>query len=114
MKKNALIGKKGEEFAKEFLIAKEYTILHTNWRHKKSEVDIIAQHKNVIVFVEVKTRNNIDFGNPESFVDNNKIKKLREAADAFIEKYNWQDELRFDIISIEKENKIIHFEDAFY
>ena len=54
------------------------------------------------------------FGTPESFVDKHKIKKMREAADAYIELYDWKGELRFDIIAIEKNNMITHFEDAFY
>jgi len=114
MKNKAEIGKNGEILAKEFLLGKNYIILHTNWRHKRSEIDIIAQDKKIIVFVEVKARNNNLFGNPEEFVNANKIKKMREAADAYIEQFDWKGELRFDIISIEKDNKLTHFEDAFY
>ena len=39
---------------------------------------------------------------------------MKEAATAYIELYDWKGELRFDIIAIENENKIMHFEDAFY
>ncbi len=114
MKKNALIGKNGELLAKEYLLSKNYIILHCNWRFKRSEIDIIAQNKNVIVFVEVKARNNSTFGNPEDFVNANKVKKMHEAADAYIELFDWKGELRFDIIAVEKDNKLTHFEDAFY
>ncbi len=114
MQNNAKTGENGELLAKEFLLQKKYIILKTNWRFKRSEIDIIAQDKNIIVFVEVKTRNNSSFGNPEDFVTAHKIKKMQEAADAYIEEFNWQGELRFDIIAIEKNNKITHFEDAFY
>jgi putative endonuclease len=109
-----LTGKNGELLAKEFLLEKEYIILQLNWRYKRSEIDIIAQDKNVIVFVEVKARNTTSFGNPEDFVTANKVKKMHEAADAYIELFDWKGELRFDIIAVEKDNKLTHFEDAFY
>ena len=47
-------------------------------------------------------------------MDANKIKKMQQAADAYIELFDWQGELRYDIIAVEKNNKITHFEDAFY
>jgi putative endonuclease len=114
MNKKAEIGENGELLAKKFLEEKAYIILHSNWRYKRSEIDIIAKDKNNIVFIEVKARNSNLFGNPEDFVNDNKIKKMREAADAYIEQYDWHGELRFDIIAIEKDNKITHFKDAFY
>lgn len=104
----------GEKKAIEYLKNKNYTILFENWRNKRAEIDIIAQDGKVIVFVEVKTRTNLSFGHPEDFVDAKKIKKMQEAAEAYIEQFDWKGELRFDIISIEKDNKISHFEDAFY
>lgn len=114
MQKTTQTGQNGELLAQEFLKKKNYLILHTNWRHQHAEIDIIAKDGNMIVFVEVKARNNDRFGLPEDFVDDKKIEKMQEAAEAFIEEYNWDGELRFDIISIEKDNVITHFEDAFY
>ena len=61
MQKNHETGEKGEQLAIEFLKSKHYQILHTNWRHNHSEIDIIAQDGNVIVFVEVKSRKNNKF-----------------------------------------------------
>lgn len=107
------IGNNGEILAQEYLVNKNYLILHTNWRFKHAEIDIIAKDKNIIVFVEVKYRKNKNFGYPEEFVTKNKIKKMHEAAEAYIEQYNWNGELRFDIIAIEDKN-IQHFIDAFY
>lgn len=114
MQKSAQTGTAGENLAQSYLKNKNYIVLFTNWRHKRSEIDIIAQDGKIIVFVEVKTRNNTSFGNPEEFVDKNKIKKMQEAAEAYIEQFDWHGELRFDIIAIEKDNVITHFEDAFY
>jgi putative endonuclease len=107
------IGESGEERACQFLEEKKYQILHKNWRFKHAEIDIIAKSQNIIVFVEVKFRKSNKFGYPEEFVSKHKIKKMHEAAAAYIETNNWDGELRFDIIAIEG-NNIEHFEDAFY
>lgn len=114
MQKTTEIGKKGENLAKDFLIAKNYTILFMNWRYKHSEIDIIAHDGKMVVFVEVKSRKNNQFGNPEEFVTKQKIKKMHEAAEAYIVQFDWKGELRFDIIAIESNKDIMHFEDAFY
>lgn len=111
------IGAKGEAKAVDFLIDLGYKILHNNWRFKRSEIDIIALDSNILVFVEVKLRKASNFGFPETTVNDNKIKKMHEAADSYIAEFNWHGELRFDIIAIaetKKGNKIKHFIDAFY
>jgi len=52
------IGNMGEDLATKFLKQKGYKILKRNFRSKNNEIDIISQHQNVLVFVEVKTRTN--------------------------------------------------------
>ena len=110
-------GNNGEKLAVEMLVQKGYNILHTNWRNEKSEVDIIAEHNNVIVFAEVKTRSTDYFGDPAEAVQKKKQKMLVKAAEAYIELNNCDQEIRYDIISIvinKGETKIEHIEDAFY
>ena len=110
-------GNNGEKLAVEMLVLKGYNILHTNWRNEKSEVDIIAEHNNVIVFAEVKTRSTDYFGDPAEAVQKKKQKMLVKAAEAYIELNNCDQEIRYDIISIvinKGETKIEHIEDAFY
>lgn len=114
MQKNKETGEKGEQLAVEFLKSKKFKILHTNWRNSHAEIDIIAQDGNVIVFVEVKSRKNNKFGHPETFVGKAKMKKMHEAAAAYLINSDWKGELRFDIIAIENKEKLTHFEDAFY
>ena len=109
-------GKFGEELAKEYLINHGYKILHTNWRVKHLEVDIIAQKDIFLIFCEVKYRTSNAFGEPESFVTIQKQKRIIGAAETYIELYQWQGESRFDVISILAENgtvKINHIEDAY-
>ncbi|MDH5365969.1 MAG: YraN family protein [Cyclobacteriaceae bacterium] len=108
------IGAKGEKLAATYLQNKGYKIVTLNYRYKHSEIDIIAQNENIVVFVEVKTRSSKNFGNPEEAVNDKKERKVIEGAENYIFENNWQGRIRFDIIAIDlKTDEIIHFEDAF-
>ena len=109
-------GKIGEELAKKYLIDHGYKILHTNWQAGHCEVDIIVEKNNILVFCEVKYRSYNTFGEPESFVTKQKQRNIIKAAAIYIERYRWQGENRFDIVSVltERESvKINHIEDAY-
>lgn len=123
-------GKKGEELALQFLIKNGFEKLASNFRAGKGngagsngEIDIIVKKENIIHFIEVKTRKNDNFGNPESFVSEAQANKISQTAELFLEKYeeelkqNFKGFIQFDIISIlfEKDNlkEILHLEDAF-
>ncbi len=110
------LGKKGEKLALEALKKKGYTILETNWRHEKQEVDIIAKDKDELVIVEVKTRSTAFFGAPEDAVTPAKATRLIEAAEAYAELHNLDMDIRFDIVSIvmDKEISMNHIKDAFF
>ena len=111
------LGKKGELAACEFLLLKGYEIIATNWRNEKAEADIIARKENLIILAEVKTRSTEYYGLPEEAVGKRKQKMMVKAAEAFLEEYKLNNEVRYDIIAIiinEKEHKIEHIEDAFY
>lgn len=108
----------GERLAREYLLSKGYAILKTNYRVGNAEVDIIAEHKKQVVFVEVKSRHQTQFGNPEIAVNREKRSNMKRVARSYIEKHKLKGEVRFDIISIlvPKQGKpdITHFEDAFF
>lgn len=112
------LGKRGEELASIFLTEKGYTILTTNFRHKKGEIDVIAQQNETIIFVEVKTRKSNHFGYPEESISEQKQMKLQETALAFLQQEELTDyPIRFDVIAITfSKNKptIFHIEDAFF
>jgi putative endonuclease len=109
-------GNKGEELAANFLIAKGYEIVAKNYRYKHAEIDLIVSKDKWLIFVEVKTRHSVAFGEPESFVTNKKAAKVIEGAEQFVFEQQWDGPIRFDIVSIKLgENlEIEHFEDAFY
>ena len=69
-----------EDFAVSFLSKKGYKILDRNFRSKFGEIDIIALHGNVLVFVEVKSRRSDKFGVPQLAVGAKKQEKLSKIA----------------------------------
>ena len=110
------IGNKGEENAANFLFANGYEVLERNYRFGRGEVDIIALKNSVMVFIEVKTRKNTNFGYPETFLSEPQQDRIHRAAEEYVLRKEWQGEIRFDIIAIlwdGKEPTLDHFEDAF-
>ena len=77
-------GKQGEEIATQYLTKKGYQILERNFYARKGEIDIIAKEKQEIVFVEVKTRSNHQYGNPAEAVDSHKIHHIYDTAKYYL------------------------------
>ena len=94
------LGKWGEDLAADYLQRKGYTIIERDWKSGKRDLDIIAQDGNIIVFVEVKTRRNRLFGEPEESVDYHKLQNLQQAISHYVKFKHIRQEIRFDIISI--------------
>lgn len=94
-------GKRGEEIATRFLQKLGYKILQQNFRIKNGEVDIIAIDKNVLVFVEVKTRKSTEFGTPFEAITPWKLKSLINVAQYYkLTHPKLPESLRIDAISI--------------
>ncbi len=107
----------GEEVAAAYLCDKGYTILERNWHSGHRDIDIIAQQGGTLVFVEVKTRRNTEYGTPEHAVDWQKRRNLRHAANHYIHYRRLSCPTRFDIVtvvgSLDCEEPVIHhFEDV--
>lgn len=111
------LGAWGERKAAELLEEKGYEILERDWHFGHRDLDIVAMKDGVLVIVEVKTRRNNDFLEPEQAVDRRKIKSLLLAANAFVKLRGIDAEIRFDIISVIGTDdsccEIRHMEDAF-
>lgn len=111
------LGKIGEGIAVAYLQKKGYEILCRNYTFKKSELDIVTRKGELLVIVEVKTRNSDYLAGPEITVTKKKQRALIKAANFYIEDHQLECETQFDIISIihnSNEIKIDHIEDAFY
>ena len=96
------IGKQGEEIATQYLKEKGYQILERNFYARKGEIDIIAKEKREIVFVEVKTRSNHQYGNPAEAVDVRKIHHIYDTANYYLYRKKIENNpTRFDVIEID-------------
>lgn len=99
------LGKLGEKIATEYLEKNKYQILKRNFYCRHGEIDIVAKDKNEIVFIEVKTRSNRNFGRPSEAVNRIKQKHMYKSAKYFLYKANCLNYLiRFDVIEILLEN----------
>lgn len=116
LSKNKEIGYKGELIAIEYLVKAGYEVICKNYRNTRYEIDIIAQKDDTLVFVEVKTRNSLIYGDPEESVDNRKIDRILKCAHEYIVESGWVKEIRFDIITVNLRQvpAINHIRDAFF
>ncbi len=99
--KRQAFGKEGEKAAVKKLKKLGYRILETNYRASFGEIDIVAEHDAMVVFVEVKSRTTTDFGLPAAAVTVAKQKKLVRLAKSFLAKHKiTQRDCRFDVVSV--------------
>jgi len=111
------IGTAGEQAAREYLEEKGYEIQKMNYTQKYGEIDIIAlSPENVLVFAEVKTRKNSDYGLACEAVDRKKQEKIIKTAMS----YYYSGDMRFDVVEVYYEDNdgfsvknINHIENAF-
>jgi putative endonuclease len=108
-------GIQAEKLALTFLSNKGYILLEKNLRTANSEVDLIVLDAQFdeIVFVEVKYREKIDYGEGSQAVDQRKLNSMIKVANSYLRKKQFQKAYRFDIISISgslERPKIKHFE----
>ncbi len=98
---NLAIAKRGEYAAARYLESLNYDIIERNWRCPAGEADIIALVDNIIVFVEVKTRSNLDKGFPEEAVTAKKRSRYERIAAYYLKDFNKTDmQVRFDVIAL--------------
>lgn len=100
MAKHNTLGTEGEALAAEWLKEQGYSPLHLNWRYSHYEVDIVAAYGDILHFIEVKTRQNNTFGEPEESVDKKKIANLMKAGEEFQYQYPQWKRVQYDILSV--------------
>ena len=94
------IGKLGEHKAGNYLKRRGYQILETNYRTKAGEIDLIAKEKDCLVFVEVKTRTNAEYGTPAEAVSFYKQQHMINSARYYLARQGGECECRFDVIEV--------------
>ncbi len=100
------VGILGEKLARDFLQKRGYRILESNYRCAAGEIDIIARHKDYLVFVEVRTKRSLEFGSPEESITPTKMERLRAVASHYQQTHNdlpasW----RIDVVAVELDQK---------
>lgn len=117
MKDNRTKGIIGEEIAIKYLRSQGYKILDRNYRTNIGEIDIVAVKKDLLIFIEVKARSNINYGYPYEAVNWQKQEKIIKTSYIYLKhKHLDKYQIRYDIIEIflQNEPKINHIENAFY
>ncbi len=111
-------GFRGEEEARRFLEKKGYRTIECNYHYGHGEIDIILRDGEVLVFCEVKTRMNDQFGPPELAITPKKQSQIRKTAEGYLfEKGIREQVCRFDVVAIRMEDGkpvINHLPNAFY
>ena len=120
MVKSKISGSWGEALAAEYLRKRKYKIIAVGYQCRFGEIDIIAQNRKNLIFVEVKLRKNGDFAKARDYVDRNKQDRIRMTASLFLSQNPTKLQPRFDVIEIyapdgveTKNPEIQHMEDAF-
>jgi putative endonuclease len=100
------VGKLGEKAAQKFLKKRGYRIRETGFRCRHGEIDIIAQQKDCLAFVEVRTKSNLDFGTPEESITQAKKERLIATALTYATTHQDIPSLwRIDVVAIELDDK---------
>jgi len=100
------VGKLGEKAARKFLKKRGYRIREVGFRCRHGEIDIVAQQKDYLIFVEVRTKSNLDFGTPEESITRAKKEKLITLALTYTNTHqNLPSLWRIDVVAIELDDK---------
>lgn len=116
MDQKHLTGSEGEAVAARYLKRRGYTIVGQNYACRFGEIDVIAQNREYIVFVEVKTRKNEEFAAAREFVTPAKQARVQKAAMLWLQQNETDLQPRFDVIEVIGRGitqKINHIENAF-
>lgn len=120
MGRSKLTGAWGEALAAEYLRKKRYQIVASGYRSRFGEIDLIAQNRKFLVFVEVKLRKSSDFARAMEYVDKKKQEKIRTTASLYLSENPTKLQPRFDVIEVYAPEgtatlhpEINHMEDAF-
>jgi putative endonuclease len=112
------LGRYGEELAREYLEEQGLHILETNYHFHHAEVDIIAEEGELLVFCEIKTRSDNQFGAPEQAITPLKAQQIRKVAGAYLTTHHIRDrQCRFDVIGIMVTGRVVrlnHLRNAFW
>ena len=95
-----LLGRWGEELTADYLRRRRWKIIGLNYSTRFGEIDVIAENRRFVAFVEVKLRKNSDFGEGREFVTASKQEKIRLSAMQWLSANPTKKQPRFDVAEI--------------
>jgi len=102
------MGARGESEAARFLENKGYRILARNYKTRMGEIDLVARDKDIVCFIEVKTRSSASFSLPQEAVTVHKQRRIARSALMYLKENNLLDEkARFDVVSVICDNSAV-------
>ena len=113
-------GNWGEDKAASYLKRRGYKIIGRNCRYRQGEIDIVAEKRDIVAFIEVKTRKNASYAEAREFVTNAKQQRVIAAAQLWMQQHDCEKQPRFDVIEVYADDgekrlniKINHLENTF-
>ena len=111
------MGRRGEQLAADYLVAKGYRIVERNWRCQTGELDLIAEEGETLVAVEVRTRRGQSLGSPEESITPAKQARLVDLSEAYAQETGWRGSLRIDVVAVVMDSRgrvqrLDHYENA--
>lgn len=118
MEQRKQLGKDSEQLARKFLERQGYRLVQRNFQSKLGEIDLIMRKGQELVFVEVRSKSNQDYGQPAETVDKNKQEKIRKTAQLYLYQHQEMKQCycRFDVVGVAWQNGLAQIEwlaDAF-
>lgn len=93
-------GKEAEQLALHYLVQQRLRLVETNYSTRMGEIDLIMWQQNTLVFVEVRQRNNLNFGGAAASVGLVKQERLWKTAQIYLQRYTSPPACRFDLLAI--------------
>jgi len=103
-------GQVAEQLACDYLIKNGLRLIDKNFHSRYGEIDLIMQHQNALVFIEVRYRKNQNYGGAKESVTLAKQKKIQKTALSYMQKQGREYNARFDVIAMSGENQNLSIE----
>ena len=108
-----VLGKKGEKAVEKYLKKAGMKILYRNFQTPFGEADLIAEDKDEVIFIEVKTRTTENFGSGAEAVGKTKQQRYYKIAQYYGLQKGKEVNARFDVAEVSADLQINYYKNAF-
>lgn len=95
---NRDVGRRGEAIALQHLLEKGCELVLRNFSTRFGEIDLIMRDKDIMVFVEVKTKKGLGWGSPEEMFTRNKMERVKRMATVYLK--GREEKCRIDMVAV--------------